>query len=57
MPLHEVCKKCLNQMGDDELEGWRIIKRVLDNHKYPGYEQGVLLNFGSSQCDFKEKIK
>ena len=41
----------------EEIEAWKIISKILEKHEYPNYESGVMTNFGSSQCDFKEKIK
>jgi hypothetical protein len=43
-------------MGN-ELDSWHIIRKILDQHPYPNYEEGVFTNFITSQCDFKEKIK
>lgn len=47
MSIDELCEKCKFYLGE-ELEGWQIIKDILDNHPKPNYEEGVFTNFVSS---------
>lgn len=37
---------------EEDLEFWRGIHDILNQHTYPNHEQGVLLNFNSSQSDY-----
>lgn len=55
MAVDELCKKCVATMGD-EIETWRKIKAILDNHPKRTYDDGVKMNFKGAP-DFEEKIK
>lgn len=55
MALEDLCSNCTTTM-EGEIQQWKVIRNILDNHTYPGYDEGVLLNYNTNECDFKDVI-
>eukprot|EP00347_Sterkiella_histriomuscorum_P023468 403334529 len=50
------CKDCSFLMHQD-LQYWRLIQSILDNHEYPNHEKGAILNFNSTCNDYRKIIQ
>ena len=51
--VEKFCKGCQSRIDEEELENWFKIQEILDSHDFPSHESGVLLNYNSTQCDYK----
>lgn len=44
MPIEQLCKRCKAGMSN-ELPGWEIIRKILDQHPKRTQEDGAMMNF------------
>lgn len=42
---------------NEDLNYWHVIQKILNNHGYPTYDQGIMMNFMTSCNDYQYIIK
>ena len=54
--IADLCDACKNEIGEDTIKEWLLVKEIIDNHDFPDLERGRNLLPGVDPALMKESM-